>query len=97
MAMPSATRYIPAAIRPRRLPLRLGAGLLIGPEGGFTETELDGLANLPFVNPVSLGPRVLRADTAALAALAVIQALAGDWRKRRADSSHDAPGLRRVL
>jgi 16S rRNA (uracil1498-N3)-methyltransferase len=61
-----------------------GAAVLIGPEGGFTETELDGLANLPFVNPVSLGPRVLRADTAALAALAVFQALAGDWRDIRA-------------
>ena len=60
------------------------AAVLIGPEGGFTESELDGLANLPFVNPVSLGPRVLRADTAALAALAVFQALAGDWRENRA-------------
>ncbi len=61
-----------------------GAAVLIGPEGGFTETELDGLANLPFVNAVSLGPRVLRADTAALAALAVFQAVAGDWRDNRA-------------
>jgi 16S rRNA (uracil1498-N3)-methyltransferase len=64
--------------------LASGAAVLIGPEGGFTETELDGLANLPFVSPVSLGPRVLRADTAALAALAVFQALAGDWRDIRA-------------
>jgi 16S rRNA (uracil1498-N3)-methyltransferase len=56
-----------------------GAAMLIGPEGGFTETELDGIANLPFVSPVSLGPRVLRADTAALAALAVFQAVVGDW------------------
>jgi 16S rRNA (uracil1498-N3)-methyltransferase len=60
-----------------------GAAVLIGPEGGFTDSELDGLANLPFVNPVSLGPRVLRADTAALAALAILQALAGDWRETR--------------
>jgi 16S rRNA (uracil1498-N3)-methyltransferase len=59
--------------------LSAGAAVLTGPEGGFTETELDGLANLPFVTPVSLGPRVLRADTAALAALAVFQAVAGDW------------------
>jgi 16S rRNA (uracil1498-N3)-methyltransferase len=59
------------------------AALLIGPEGGFTETELDALANLPFVNRVGLGPRVLRAETAALAALAVFQALAGDWRSSR--------------
>jgi 16S rRNA (uracil1498-N3)-methyltransferase len=64
--------------------LSAGAALLIGPEGGFTERELDGLANLPFVNPVSLGPRILRADTAALAALAVFQAIAGDWRETRA-------------
>ncbi|HEX3500095.1 MAG TPA: 16S rRNA (uracil(1498)-N(3))-methyltransferase [Stellaceae bacterium] len=67
-----------------RQTLSAGAAVLIGPEGGFTETELDGLANLPFVNPVSLGPRVLRADTAALAALAVFQAVAGDWRENRA-------------
>jgi 16S rRNA (uracil1498-N3)-methyltransferase len=77
--------------------LSAGAAVLIGPEGGFTESELDGLANLPFVNPVSLGPRVLRADTAALAALAIVQALAGDWRNRRAGPSHEAPGVGRVL
>jgi 16S rRNA (uracil1498-N3)-methyltransferase len=54
-------------------------GVLVGPEGGFAETELDALRKLAFVSPVSLGPRVLRADTAALAALAVVQALVGDW------------------
>jgi 16S rRNA (uracil1498-N3)-methyltransferase len=80
-----------------RGPISAGAAVLIGPEGGFTESELDGLANLPFVSLVSLGPRVLRADTAALAALAIVQAIAGDWRKCRAQSSHEAPGLRRVL
>lgn len=52
--------------------------VLIGPEGGFAETELDALRKLPFVSPVSLGPRILRADTAALAGLAVLQALRGD-------------------
>jgi 16S rRNA (uracil1498-N3)-methyltransferase len=52
--------------------------VLIGPEGGFAETELDALKKLPFVCPVSLGPLVLRADTAALAGLAVLQALLGD-------------------
>jgi len=56
-----------------------GCALLTGPEGGFTETELDRLRKLPFVSPVGLGPRVLRADTAVLAALAVFQAMAGDW------------------
>jgi 16S rRNA (uracil1498-N3)-methyltransferase len=60
-----------------------GVGVLIGPEGGFTETELDGLGNLPFVKSVGLGPRVLRADTAALAALAVVQSILGDWRHTR--------------
>ena len=59
------------------------AAVLVGPEGGFAETELDALRKLPFVSPVGLGPRVLRADTAALAALAVLQALAGDWRRPR--------------
>ena len=56
---------------------------LIGPEGGFAERELDALRKLPFVCPVGLGPRVLRADTAALAALAVLQALRGDWVRPR--------------
>jgi len=56
-------------------------GVLTGPEGGFTQRELDGLRKLPFVCAVGLGPRVLRADTAALAALAVFQALLGDWQR----------------
>jgi 16S rRNA (uracil1498-N3)-methyltransferase len=58
------------------------AGFLIGPEGGFAERELDRLRKLPFVTPVSLGARLLRADTAALAVLAVWQAIAGDWTVR---------------
>jgi 16S rRNA (uracil1498-N3)-methyltransferase len=57
--------------------------LLIGPEGGFAETELDSLGKLSFVMRVGLGPRVLRADTAALAAVSVVQAVAGDWRRTR--------------
>lgn len=57
------------------------AALLTGPEGGFAQTELDSLGKLPFVTRVGLGPRVLRADTAALAALAAYQAIAGDWRR----------------
>jgi 16S rRNA (uracil1498-N3)-methyltransferase len=59
------------------------AAFLIGPEGGFTQTELDALADLPFVTRAGLGPRVLRAETAALAALAAFQAIAGDWRSIR--------------
>ena len=53
---------------------------MIGPEGGFDSTERDRLRNLPFVTPVTLGPRILRADTAAIAALALWQAALGDWR-----------------
>jgi 16S rRNA (uracil1498-N3)-methyltransferase len=59
------------------------AALLIGPEGGFAENELDSLRTLPFVMRIGLGPRVLRADTAALAAISVFQAIAGDWRRPR--------------
>jgi 16S rRNA (uracil1498-N3)-methyltransferase len=59
------------------------AAVLIGPEGGFADTELDALGKLPIVSRVGLGPRVLRAETAALAALAVFQAIAGDWRRVR--------------
>ena len=55
--------------------------LLIGPEGGFTSDERKMLRALAFVHPVSLGPRILRAETAAIAALSVIQALWGDWRQ----------------
>jgi 16S rRNA (uracil1498-N3)-methyltransferase len=58
--------------------------VMTGPEGGFAPDELDQLRDVPFVIPVGLGPRVLRADTAALAALAVVQAAAGDWRSGRA-------------
>lgn len=56
--------------------------VLVGPEGGFAPEERSLLARLPFARPVSLGPRILRAETAAIAALAIIQALAGDWTKR---------------
>lgn len=54
--------------------------ILIGPEGGFSEAERARLRSLSFVTPVSLGPRILRADTAAVAALALWQAERGDWR-----------------
>jgi 16S rRNA (uracil1498-N3)-methyltransferase len=53
--------------------------ILTGPEGGFDPDERALLRSHPFVMPVTLGPRILRADTAALAALALWQAVAGDW------------------
>lgn len=54
--------------------------ILIGPEGGFSESERTLLRSKPFVHGLSLGPRILRADTAAVAALAIIQAFIGDYR-----------------
>ena len=65
-----------AALRP------LAAGplaVLVGPEGGFAPEERGLLRGLPFVTPISLGPRILRADTAAVAALALVQCVLGDW------------------
>jgi 16S rRNA (uracil1498-N3)-methyltransferase len=55
------------------------AAILIGPEGGFTDEERDLVRALPQARPVSLGPRILRADTAALAAVSLWMAAAGDW------------------
>ena len=55
--------------------------VLIGPEGGFSERERAALAGLPDVVRLSLGPRILRADTAAVAALALIGSVLGDWRE----------------
>jgi 16S rRNA (uracil1498-N3)-methyltransferase len=56
------------------------AAILIGPEGGFSVEEATRLRNKPNVTPLSLGPRILRADTAAVAALTLWQATNGDWR-----------------
>lgn len=53
--------------------------ILIGPEGGFSRSEIELLSGLPFVIPVRLGPRILRAETAVFAALSCWQALRGDW------------------
>ncbi len=53
--------------------------ILIGPEGGFSERERKRLAELPFAHVVSLGPRILRADTAAVAAMTMWQQALGDW------------------
>ena len=55
-------------------------GVLTGPEGGFDDEERQLIRTHPMVTPVTLGPRIMRADTAALAALSVWQAILGDWR-----------------
>jgi 16S rRNA (uracil1498-N3)-methyltransferase len=65
-----------AALKPGSL------GVLVGPEGGFDPDEQDKLRARPFVVPISLGPRILRADTAAVAVLALVNAVLGDWRSR---------------
>jgi 16S rRNA (uracil1498-N3)-methyltransferase len=55
------------------------AALLIGPEGGFTDDERAAIRAVPAARPISLGPRILRADTAAVAAISLWMAAAGDW------------------
>ncbi len=60
-------------------------GLLIGPEGGFAADELARLRAMSFVRFIDLGPRILRAETAAIAALACWQALVGDWQRRKTE------------
>ncbi|MFN7002811.1 MAG: 16S rRNA (uracil(1498)-N(3))-methyltransferase [Roseinatronobacter sp.] len=65
--------------KPARLPSS-PAAILIGPEGGFSEAERRRLRAMPQVHAISLGPRILRADTAAVAALTLWQSQQGDWR-----------------
>jgi 16S rRNA (uracil1498-N3)-methyltransferase len=55
--------------------------VLVGPEGGFSDQERRRLRGKPSVVPISLGPRIMRADTAAVAALALVNAVLGDWRR----------------
>ncbi len=79
-AWPAGRRLVVAAERREAAPIRPAAGpaaLLVGPEGGFTDRELDDLARRPFVEPATLGPRILRADTAAIVGLALLQATSG--------------------
>ncbi|MCF6274905.1 MAG: 16S rRNA (uracil(1498)-N(3))-methyltransferase [Robiginitomaculum sp.] len=59
--------------------IKAPAAILIGPEGGFTDAERQTLRAKPCCTPISLGPRILRADTAAAATLALWQAVSGDW------------------
>jgi 16S rRNA (uracil1498-N3)-methyltransferase len=61
-------------------PNGIALAVVIGPEGGFAEEERAMLLRRPHTSRIALGPRILRADTAAVAALAVVQAAAGDWR-----------------
>jgi len=56
--------------------------VLIGPEGGFAPDEREGLMSREFTTPIPLGPRVMRADTAAVAALALVNAVLGDWKAK---------------
>jgi 16S rRNA (uracil1498-N3)-methyltransferase len=64
-------------------PADAGIDVLIGPEGGFAEEERAILLRQPNILRLSLGPRILRADTAAVAALALVQSALGDWREGR--------------
>ena len=64
------------------------AGLLIGPEGGFDEAERALVRSLPQARPISLGPRILRAETAAIAATALWMAVSGDWKNLTGTEGH---------
>jgi 16S rRNA (uracil1498-N3)-methyltransferase len=77
---PQAMALLPAeAARSANLSA-LPLAVLIGPEGGFAEDEREALRKRPNVVRIALGPRILHADTAAVAALALVQAVLGDWR-----------------
>jgi len=70
---------LPALERARARTQAEGIDVLVGPEGGFAEEERSLLLRQPLILSLSLGPRILRADTAAVAALALVQAALGDW------------------
>ncbi|MBS0295372.1 MAG: 16S rRNA (uracil(1498)-N(3))-methyltransferase [Proteobacteria bacterium] len=76
---PASAPVLPALDALRDAP-RGPWAVLIGPEGGFDPSERERLRGLAFCTPVSLGPRILRADTAAISALTLWQAALGDWR-----------------
>jgi 16S rRNA (uracil1498-N3)-methyltransferase len=75
-ARPTGQALLPAEAARTAAPL----AVLIGPEGGFSDGEREALGQRPNVVRISLGPRILRADTAAVAALALVQAVLGDWK-----------------
>lgn len=75
-----------ASLAPLNTLAALGHGalaVLIGPEGGFDPVERELLISRPFVTPIWLGPRIMRADTAAVAALTLVNATRGDWREHQ--------------
>jgi 16S rRNA (uracil1498-N3)-methyltransferase len=77
----AALRPQPSALMPLAAPPEVPKlAVLVGPEGGFSEDERERLRAAPGMVRIALGPRILRADTAAVAALAVVQAVLGDWR-----------------
>jgi 16S rRNA (uracil1498-N3)-methyltransferase len=84
VAVLAGAREAPSAMLPLTMSSAGGGqqplALLIGPEGGFAEEERAALLKQANVVRLALGPRILRADTAAVAALALIQAVLGDWR-----------------
>jgi 16S rRNA (uracil1498-N3)-methyltransferase len=77
-ARPPPNTLLPLTMTNMNRPQALA--VLIGPEGGFSEEERAALLKMPNIVRLSLGPRILRADTAAVAALALVQATLGDWR-----------------
>lgn len=74
-ARPQGTALLPAEAAGSAMKL----AVLIGPEGGFAEDEREALSQRPNMVRLALGPRILRADTAAVAALALVQTVLGDW------------------
>ncbi len=74
----------------RNAPQDSAWGIYTGPEGGFASSELEQLGKLPFVRMVSLGPRILRAETAAIAALTCWQSVLGDWCDSRPESHEES-------
>jgi 16S rRNA (uracil1498-N3)-methyltransferase len=76
-------RAVAAPFRDAVAGLKPPLALLVGPEGGFERAELDDLRRRAFVVPAALGPRILRAETAAVSGLAALQAIAGDWTEAR--------------
>lgn len=75
-----------------------GVAVLIGPEGGFAESERSLLRSKPFVRAISLGPRILRADTAAVAALAIVQMCCDFWEgQEEREEARKSPSVQREI